>query len=119
MNGSTELIENCEADSGTQTNNLIRETIGNVEDFNLVISATRKTLDNLLDMGQTDKGKLFSRWLGLLSIEEKEKIAKDEFKKLSKDLLSNRYNKASLQTEITDMNSVISSNNNKTKGKYE
>lgn len=113
VNGSTELIENCEADSGTQTNNLIRETIGNVEDFNLVISATRKTLDNLLDMGQTDKGKLFSRWLGLLSIEEKEKIAKDEFKKLSKDLLSNRYNKASLQTEITDMNSVISSNNNK------
>ena len=113
VNGSTELIENCEADSGTQTNNLIRETIGNVEDFNLVISATRKTLDNLLDMGQTDKGKLFSRWLGLLSIEEKEKIAKDEFKKLSKDLLSNRYNKASLETEITDMNSVISSNNNK------
>lgn len=113
VNGSTELIENCEADSGTQTNNLIRETIGNVEDFNLVISATRKTLDNLLDMGQTDKGKLFSRWLGLLSIEEKEKIAKDEFKKLSKDLLSNRYNKANLQTEITDMNSVISSNNNK------
>ena len=113
VNGSTELIENCEAESGTQTNNLIRETIGNVEDFNLVISATRKTLDNLLDMGQTDKGKLFSRWLGLLSIEEKEKIAKDEFKKLSKDLLSNRYNKASLETEITDMNSVISSNNNK------
>lgn len=113
VNGSTELIENCEADSGTQTNNLIRETIGNVEDFNLVISATRKTLDNLLDMGQTDKGKLFSRWLGLLSIEEKEKIAKDEFKKLSKDLLSNRYNKANLETEITDMNSVISNNNNK------
>lgn len=113
VNSSTELIENCEADSGTQTNNLIRETIGNVEDFNLVISATRKTLDNLLDMGQTDKGKLFSRWLGLLSIEEKEKIAKDEFKKLSKDLLSNRYNKAGLETEITDMNSVISNNNNK------
>lgn len=113
VNGSTELIENFEVDSGTQTNNLIRETIGNVEDFNLVISATRKTLDNLLDMGQTDKGKLFSRWLGLLSIEEKEKIAKDEFKKLSKDLLSNRYNKASLESEITDMNSVISSNNNK------
>lgn len=113
INGNTELIENCEADSGTQTNNLIRETIGNVDDFNLVISATRKTLDNLLDMGQTDKGKLFSRWLGLLSIEEKEKIAKDEFKKLSKDLLSNRYNKANLESEINDMNTVISKNNEK------
>lgn len=113
VNGSDELIENCEADSGTQTNNMIRDAIGNVEDFNLVISATRKTLDSLLDMGQTDKGKLFSRWLGLLSIEEKEKIAKDEFKKLSKDLLSNRYNKAVLEAEINDMNSVINDNRNK------
>lgn len=111
VNGSNELIENCEAESGTQTNNLIRETIGNVDDFNLVISATRKTLDNLLDMGQTDKGKLFSRWLGLLTIEEKEKIAKDEYKKLSKDLLSNRYNKGVLDNEINDMKSVINNNN--------
>ena len=54
LNGEYELIENCEGESGTQTNNLIRESVGNVEDFNLVISATRKTLDNLLDMGQTD-----------------------------------------------------------------
>jgi DNA repair exonuclease SbcCD ATPase subunit len=111
LNGDYELIENCEGESGTQTNNIIRESIGNVEDFNLVISATRKTLDNLLDMGQTDKGKLFSRWLGLLSIEEKEKIAKDEYKKLSKDLLSNKYNKATLESEIRDMNTVIASNN--------
>lgn len=111
LNGDYELIENCEGESGTQTNNIIRESIGNVEDFNLVISATRKTLDNLLDMGQTDKGKLFSRWLGLLSIEEKEKIAKEEYKKLSKDLLSNKYNKATLETEIRDMNTVMASNN--------
>ena len=111
LNGDYELIENCEGESGTQTNNIIRESIGNVEDFNLVISATRKTLDNLLDMGQTDKGKLFSRWLGLLSIEEKEKIAKDEYKKLSKDLLSNKYNEATLEAEIRDMNTVIASNN--------
>lgn len=113
LNGEYELIENCEGESGTQTNNLIRESVGNVEDFNMVISATRKTLDNLLDMGQTDKGKLFSRWLGLLSIEEKEKIAKDEYKKLSKDLLSNRYDKTTLESEIKDMNAVISSNNAK------
>ena len=111
LNGDYELIENCEGETGTQTNNIIRESIGNVEDFNLVISATRKTLDNLLDMGQTDKGKLFSRWLGLLSIEEKEKIAKEEYKRLSKDLLSNKYNKATLETEIRDMNTVIASNN--------
>lgn len=111
INGDYEEIENCEGESGTQTNNIIRETVGNIEDFDLVISATAYTLGNLLRMGQTDKGKLFSRWLGLLTIEEKEKIAKDLWKKESQTLLSNTYNKVSLETEINDMKIVIDNDN--------
>lgn len=111
INGEYEEIENCEGESGTQTNNIIRETVGNVEDFDLVISATAYSLGNLLRMGQTDKGKLFSRWLGLMSIEEKEKIAKDLWKKESAQLLSNHYNKATLESEITDMKTVIDNDN--------
>ena len=111
INGDYEEIENCEGESGTQTNNIIRETVGNIEDFDLVISATAYTLGNLLRMGQTDKGKLFSRWLGLLSIEEKERIAKELWKKESQSLLSNRYNKASLESEINDMKIVIENDN--------
>lgn len=113
INGDYEEIENCEGESGTQTNNIIRETVGNVEDFDLVISATAYSLGNLLRMGQTDKGKLFSRWLGLMSIEEKEKIAKDLWKKESAQLLSNHYNKATLESEITDMKTVIDNDNKK------
>ena len=111
LNGNYEEIENCEGESGTQTNNIIKETVGNIEDFDLVISATAYTLGNLLRMGQTDKGKLFSRWLGLLSIEEKEKIAKDLWKKESQKLISNRYNKATLESEINDMKIVIENDN--------
>lgn len=111
INGNYEEIENCEGESGTQTNNIIRETVGNIEDFDLVISATSYTLGNLLRMGQTDKGRLFSRWLGLLSIEEKEKIAKDLWKKESQQLLSNRFNKATLESEINDMKVVIENDN--------
>ncbi len=111
LNGNYEEIENCEGESGTQTNNIIKETVGNIEDFDLVISATAYTLGNLLRMGQTDKGKLFSRWLGLLSIEEKEKIAKDLWKKESQQLISNRYNKATLENEINDMKIVIENDN--------
>ena len=111
LNGNYEEIENCEGESGTQTNNIIKETVGNIEDFDLVISATAYTLGNLLRMGQTDKGKLFSRWLGLLSIEEKEKIAKDLWKKESQQLISNRYNKATLESEINDMKTVIENDN--------
>ena len=111
LNGDYEEIEHCEGESGTQTNNIIRETVGNVEDFDLVISATAYSLGNLLRMGQTDKGKLFSRWLGLMTIEEKEKIVKDLWKKESQQLVSNKYNKATLENEISDMKNVIESNN--------
>ena len=113
INGEYEEIENCEAESSTQTNNIIRETIGNVDDFDLVVSATAYSLGNLLRMGQTDKGKLFSRWLGLVTIEEKEKIAKDLWKKENQQLLSNLYNKGTLENEINDMKTVIE-NDNKT-----
>ena len=111
INGSYEEIENCEGESGTQTNNIIRQTVGSVEDFDLIISATAYSLGNLLRMGQTDKGKLFSRWLGLLTIEEKEKIAKELWKKESQQLVSNVYNKGTLEMEINDMKTVIENNN--------
>ena len=111
LNGSYEEIENCEGESGTQTNNIIKETVGNIDDFDLVISATAYTLGNLLRMGQTDKGKLFSRWLGLLSIEEKDQIAKDLWKKESQKLISNTYNKATLESEVNDMKIVIENDN--------
>lgn len=100
-----ELIENCEGESVQQTNNIIKDAVGDVDDFNLVISATNYSLGELLRMGSTDKGRLFSRWLGLLSIEKKEEIAKKIWKdSYSKKLLSNTYNKESLLGEINDFN---------------
>jgi DNA repair exonuclease SbcCD ATPase subunit len=112
INGNYELIENCEGETGAETNNIIRESVGSVDDYNLVISATSKTLADLLDMGQTDKGKLFSRWLGLLTIEKKEEIAKDLWKKkISPVLFSNTYNKATIESEINDYDACIKGNN--------
>lgn len=114
INGSYELIENCEEENNTQTNNVIKETVGNVDDFNLVISATSYTLGDLLRMGQSDKGKLFSRWLGLLSIEKKEEVAKEMWKKqISPKLFSNTYNKATLVNEVSDYQTCVDDNNNK------
>ena len=111
VGGDLELIENCEAETNQQTNNIIRDSIGSLEDFDLIVSATAKTLGDLFTMGQTDQGKLFSRWLGLLSLEEKEGIAKELYKKnVEPNLLSNRFNKASLTSEISDMEVVIEDN---------
>lgn len=116
VNDELELIENCEAESTQQTNNIIRDSIGSLEDFDLIVSATAKTLGDLFAMGQTDQGKLFSRWLGLLSLEEKEGIAKDLYKKnIEPTLLSNKYNKATLESEINDMRAVIKDNEEQSK----
>lgn len=112
IDNNYELIENCEAESTQQTNNVIKETVGSVEDFNLVISATAYSLGELLRMGQSDKGKLFSRWLGLMTIEKKEEVAKDLWKKkISNKLLSNTYNKTSLSNDIDEMKKIIKDDN--------
>lgn len=101
--GNYEMIENCEDESTQQTNNIIRETIGNPEDFDLVISATKKTVDDLFEKGKTEQGRLFSRWLGLVTIEQRETIAKDLWKKnVNPPMLSNKYNRGMLEGEITD-----------------
>ena len=107
INGEYETIENCEGESSVQTNNIIKESIGTIEDFNLIISATASNLIDLLKMGQTDKGRLFSRWLGLLAIEKKEEIAKKLWKdNYGSKLKSNTYNKETLSNEIEEYNVV-------------
>ena len=107
VNGLYEDMENCEGESGTQTNQIIKDAVGNVEDFDLVISATSYTLGDLLRMGQTDKGKLFSKWLGLLTIEEKAEIAKELSKLETIHMVSNQYNRLTLESENNDMTTVI------------
>lgn len=101
-----ELIENCEGESTTQTNNIIKEAVGNVNDFNLVISATQYSLGSLLRMGATEKGTLYSRWLGLQSIEEKEVVAKKIFKERSAKFVSNLYNQEVVKQQIEDYKSL-------------
>lgn len=106
-----ESIENCEGESVQQTNNIIKESIGSSDDYDLVISATSYSLTNLLKMGATDRARLFSRWLGLLSIEKKEDIAKKLWKEnYASKLLSNTYNKKTLEEEIADFKTVNESN---------
>lgn len=116
INDDYEIIENCEGENTSDTNNIIRDTVGTVEDYNLVVSATSKSLANLMDMGQTDKGKLFSRWLGLLTIEKKEEVAKSLWKtKISPKLLSNQYDKTTIEKEIKDYDECIKADSNEIK----
>lgn len=101
--GDTYETIGCEGENTAETNNIIRDSVGNVDDYNLIISATAKDLGRIFDMGQTDKGELFSRWLGLQTIEKKSEIAKELWKKnISPTLLSNKYDRKTLEDENND-----------------
>jgi len=79
------------------TNKIIKESIMKEEDFNLISTANSKTLDSLIDTGEAGLSKLFSRWIGLSVIDDKELVAKSIFKEKSKNFLCNKYSTDELQ----------------------
>lgn len=102
--------ENLEAESNTQTNKVIKEAIGNKRDFNLVVSANSDNLKELVSMKDTERGKLLSRWIGLLPLEEKDIKAREKWnKEISPALLSGKYNKEELKEAVETNKSEISS----------
>lgn len=110
-----ELIDcdtkNLEDEYSVKTNKIIKETIGSLNDFEMIISATSKTLEKLIDTGDTEKGRLLSRWIGLLPIEKKEELAKNKFKSFSNNLYLKRFNKEVLFDEITKHETIITKKN--------
>lgn len=102
-----EELDDClevESENGAdnhQTNKIIKEAIGREEDFDLIMCITGKNLDSLIDEKPTDRGRLFSRWIGLLPLEEKEALAKDKFNNSIKpSLVTTQYNREVLKQEI-------------------
>ena len=94
-------IENQQEENGIQINKAIKDAIGIESDFDLIMSVTESTLDDLVNKKEADRGRLLSRWIGLLPIEEKDKLAREKFNSEVKPmLLSNRYNEESLMQEI-------------------
>lgn len=108
----TEVIlednENLEGESNTKTNQIIKEAIGNKKDFNLVVLANSDNLKELVSMKDTERGKLLSRWIGLLPLEEKDIKAREKWnKEVSPSLLSGKYNKEDLKSTVENANKEI------------
>lgn len=116
-----EDVENLEEENNTKTNKLIKEAIGNKKDFNLVVLANSDNLKELVSMKDTERGKLLSRWIGLMPLEEKDIKAREKWnKEIAPSLMSSKYNKDDLQNtvnistnEIKTLNDVISTTQNK------
>ena len=96
-----DYIENQQEENGIQTNKAIKETIGKEADFDLIMSVTEDNLDDLVKQKETERGRMLSRWIGLLPIEQKDTLARAKYNNDIKPyLLMNRYDKVTLGNEI-------------------
>lgn len=112
-------VENFQDESSTKTNKVIKESIGNEDDFDLIMSVTDSTLDELVRKKDTERGRLLARWIGLLPLEDKDVLAREKFNSEVKPyLLSNQYNEEELSQEIkalTITNETLAKENAKLK----
>lgn len=97
-------LENEAGTTATNTNKLIKEAIGNERDFDLMICVNSDNLKGLISLKDTDRGRLISRWIGLLPLEEKDKLARERFNKtVMPSLYLNKYNKEELRIGVEDL----------------
>lgn len=102
-------VDDLHEENSAKTNKVIKEAIGNESDFDLVMSITEPNLDALIDKKDSERGRLLSRWIGLLPLEDKDGVARGYFNENVKPyLLSNRYNEETLKTEIDAYKTLIS-----------
>ena len=89
--------ENETETSGTETNKSIKEAIGNERDFDLMICVDSANLKGLISLKDTDRGRLITRWIGLLVLEDTDKLAREYYNKsVVPKLTLNKYNKEDL-----------------------
>ena len=93
-----------EADA-TQTTKKIRETVGDVKDFDLVSLATGDNLSSLVGNSVGENGKIFTRLIGLEVMELKEAIVRKMYTDYGKTMLTNNHSKVELEDEIVQSES--------------
>lgn len=104
--GSEEMLpeDNKQEASTTATSKIIKEALGNESDFDLIISANAKDLDNIISLTETEKGRLLSRWIGLSIIEDKDIKAREKWnKEISVGRFSDMYNQVQLESDIENL----------------
>ena len=100
-------IQNLEGEQRRETDEFIKKSIGDVDDFLLTIIATSDNLEDLIHTLPTQKGRLLSKFIGLEIIEQKEEIVKEIKSAWAKNLKSDQYNTGELTKEIDELNIKI------------
>lgn len=95
--GSEELMNE---ENATITTQAIKDAVGSEKDFEMVVLATARNLDSLIDLTASESGKLLTRFIGLEIIEQKEAQAREMYNAFAKTMKSNTYNVPTLTEEI-------------------
>ena len=91
-------IVNLSGEQRRETEAFISSAIGTEEDFLSTILTTGYNLEELIESKPTARGQILTKFMGLESLKAKEEIAKEMFNDWSKKLVSNTYNKVSLES---------------------
>jgi hypothetical protein len=83
-----------------KTTEKIKEVVGTEKDFELIVLATARNLDDLIDFTSSESGKLLTRFIGLEVIEAKEIIVRKMYNEFAKTMKSNQYNSSTLLEEV-------------------
>jgi DNA repair exonuclease SbcCD ATPase subunit len=90
-----------------ETEEFIKNSIGNMDDFLMTILTTASNLEDLLEAKPTARGQVLSRFLGLEFLKKKEEYGKEIYSEFSKSMLSNVYNTETLKQDIIEHNQNI------------
>jgi len=85
----------------------LKETIGSEKDFELLVLATEKNLDDLIGLTTTESGKVLTRLIGLEILELKEAAARTMYNEFAKKKKSNEYDVITLGNDIIDHETKI------------
>jgi DNA repair exonuclease SbcCD ATPase subunit len=105
-------IVNLSGEQRRETEAYISSAIGTQEDFLSTILTTGYSLEELIESKPTARGQILTKFMGLESLKAKEEIAKEMFNDWSKKLVSNTYNKVSLESDNETYNESITNSEN-------
>lgn len=107
-------LQNFTGEQRRETEDFIKNSIGDLDDFLMTIVTTASNLEDLLEAKPTARGQVLSRFLGLEFLKKKEETGKEIYSEFSKSMMSNVYNTETLKqnidenkTEIKRLNSEI------------
>ena len=94
--------EELNEEDAKQTTRKIKDSIGSEKDFEMLVLATEKNLDELIGLTTSESGKILTRLIGLEVLEMKEAIVRTMYNEFSRKKKSNEYDVITLNHEIEE-----------------